>query len=780
MEDAILPPEPHMKTVDPGPVKPAIGGTWFSWWSRPDGYGSDTEHTAKRPKLDVEEASQTPLPGISPVQSAEETTQPMEGIIKNAMEFEGVSSASAANEREMPATTNQESQPRSWFGLWSSSQNRPSTPATDAGKDAAKDATPEITVSSDPPTIEEAAKPTTAEITPFDNKDDTDARPKSSAWAFWSTNKTEDPAPTPGGTQKQVGELAVADTPSQNNPEVAQFNEQREEAKAASVKSAPQRTGSLLRPGRRASKANSSKCVTKDNASATTPISLPASGSSSAPTTPSETAPPQAQTLEASSILTRIPDSSKPQASQPRLNLVLPTFDSTFQLPPNPGYMERLSTYLAQAMRLPGAHPMQQPIHVHKTTSSPTIKKAVALGIHGFFPGALIQKFIGQPKGTSVRLSNYAATAMKTWCAEHQGAGKDEVEIEKVALEGEGTIADRVSTLWKLLLNWLSHLRQADFILIACHSQGVPVAIMLVAKLIQLGALSPNVRLGICAMAGINLGPFLEYRSRLFGGVALELFDFCDSSSRVSRVYAESLELCLRHGVRITFVGSIDDQVVPLESALNIPISHPYINRAVFVDGQLHAPNFLTHLVVFAVKLTNLGVSDHGLIRQLSAPLAGSLVGGEGHSRIYDEPDVYRLAIDFALRSTEISPTTIQNTPPLSPAAKKHRRASSTLPTAPALADHLRRSSLTASLSPPPQQIGIAPTVADYEPPPTSANANPFVLPWAVRGVLEEYLVKREMKGEVEELVNEFEAWKPTSKVLKDVRWRLEGVKGMM
>jgi hypothetical protein len=185
-------------------------------------------------------------------------------------------------------------------------------------------------------------------------------------------------------------------------------------------------------------------------------------------------------------------------------------------------------------------------------------------------------------------------------------------------------------------------------------------------------------------------------------------------------------------------------------------------------------------LVVFAVKLRNLGVSDHGLIRQLSGPLAGSIVGGEGHSRIYDEPDVYRLATDFALRSTDITPSTVQ-TPPQTPSTTKQNRLStSTLPTAPALADHLRRSSLTASLSPQPLERGLAPIVAEYEPPPTSANANPFVLPWAVRGMLEEEMVKREMKGEVEELVSEFEAWKPTSKVLRDVRWRLEGVRGMM
>ena len=49
----------------------------------------------------------------------------------------------------------------------------------------------------------------------------------------------------------------------------------------------------------------------------------------------------------------------------------------------------------------------------------------------------------------------------------------------------------------------------------------------------------------------------------------------------------------------------------------------------------------LTHLVGFALKVRNLGVSDHGLVRELSNPLAGSLVGGEGHSRIYEDPSVY-------------------------------------------------------------------------------------------------------------------------------------------
>ena len=48
--------------------------------------------------------------------------------------------------------------------------------------------------------------------------------------------------------------------------------------------------------------------------------------------------------------------------------------------------------------------------------------------------------------------------------------------------------------------------------------------------------------------------------------------------------------------------------------------------------------------------------------------------------------------------------------------------------------------------------------------------------------MLEEEPVKKDevLREEVKELVREFEDWRPTSKVLKDVRWRLEGVRGMV
>lgn len=66
----------------------------------------------------------------------------------------------------------------------------------------------------------------------------------------------------------------------------------------------------------------------------------------------------------------------------------------------------------------------------------------------------------------------------------------------------------------------------------------------------------------------------------------------------------------------------------------------PTLQRAAVVNITISSS--LSHLVSFAMKLRNLGISDHGLIRELSSPLAGSLYSGEGHSRLYDDEALYR------------------------------------------------------------------------------------------------------------------------------------------
>lgn len=159
-----------------------------------------------------------------------------------------------------------------------------------------------------------------------------------------------------------------------------------------------------------------------------------------------------------------------------------------------------------------------------------------------------------------MRFANGAANAIQSWTARRGYS----CEIEKIALEGEGRIAERLEVLWNLLLNWMEDIRKADFVMIACHSQGVPVAMMLISKLIAFGCVG-TARIGVCAMAGVNLGPFGDYKSRWISGSAGELFEFAQEDSQVSREYESALNSALRFGVRVLYVGSIDDQLVSLE-----------------------------------------------------------------------------------------------------------------------------------------------------------------------------------------------------------------------
>jgi hypothetical protein len=182
----------------------------------------------------------------------------------------------------------------------------------------------------------------------------------------------------------------------------------------------------------------------------------------------------------------------------------------------------------------------------------------------------------------------------------------------------------------------------------------------------------------------------------------------------------------------------------------------------VFVDGRIHAPDFLTHLVGFTLKLRNLGLPDHGLIRELSPALAGSLYGGEGHSRVYEDPAVYALAVQHALETTSL------------PIPAKERP--STGGSFQGISIPVIGEKITGNTKEDVYKL----RVKDYEPSATSANPNPFFLPWAMRGLLEEEFVKKELGDEVEELLGMFENWKPTAKQLKDVKFRLEGVRSKL
>ncbi|ODQ56318.1 hypothetical protein SAICODRAFT_87028 [Saitoella complicata NRRL Y-17804] len=407
-------------------------------------------------------------------------------------------------------------------------------------------------------------------------------------------------------------------------------------------------------------------------------------------------------------------------------NHVLPEFDVCFPPPkPSRGLRRQISSMLHGHG---GAGSTGRPVRCALPTG---MKRAVCIGVHGYFPHPAVRSVLGQPTGTSVKFATMAAEAVKRWFDTNNPG--TELQIEKIALEGEGLVHTRLETLWKLLLQYVDIVQTADLLFIAAHSQGSPVAIQLLARLVEEGYIRDGARVGVLCMAGIHMGPFRElgemYLTKTYNalerGAARELYEFQDTGGRVSRRYQEALRVVLASGAKMCLVGSLDDQLVPLYSAVFSHLSHPSIYRAVFVDGQIYAP-FLARLIGFAMRMRNAGGKDHSLIMEISSALAGSLLGGKGHSRLYHEEAVYDLALRYTLETTTAAP--------------------------------------------------VAPKVTPFHA--EKRKENPFALPFAMRGIIDDPMVSREasFSEEVDKLRGEFEAWKPSTKPLKDLKYRLEPI----
>lgn len=540
IEEPPLPPDP----VTPRPDAPVSTWAWRSWWSRPDGY-ADGES--------VEDAKSTPLPGPTP---SEEPDAAVKGLgadtaVTQSAQDEAVKHASGQDTEmtDAPATNNNAPATApssgSWFWRWSNAQNAQANAPPEPGPvvEETLQAPSEPQAPKDPATPEQLAAPTkTPHATPTQL-----GSTKPSAWAFWYRGKpAQEAKPAEGGAQKHVGEVAVYDTPSQSHPEAAQFNEQEQpKPDTPTPAQQTQKEESLSKRSFRSLRGRPKTNGTPKNTPADTP-------NPSQVATPIKTSPVLAPTRLEVAPAAQLAPKQATQVKQEPANLLLPGFNTTYRLVQQPSFWQQVRQYFL------GGEPAAP--HLHINPAPPRIKKAVAIGIHGFFPAPIFQKVLGQPTGTSIRFANAAAAAIKEWSA----ARGYEPEIEQIALEGEGFIAERVNSLWKLLLNWIEHIKAADFILVACHSQGVPVSMMLVAKLIQFGCVNAT-RIGVCAMAGVNMGPFIEYKTKYFGPTAAELFEFSNPKSLVSQMYLASLDEVLRFGVRILYVGSIDDQLVSLE-----------------------------------------------------------------------------------------------------------------------------------------------------------------------------------------------------------------------
>ncbi|KAK3333318.1 hypothetical protein B0T19DRAFT_382016 [Cercophora scortea] len=667
--------------------QPTNSGWLGGWFGRP----TNTEPIA--PEALVSDSSENkptePTTSGQPEQEMSETPREPEQQAAKAPE---APSEPAAEQAPVPPVHGS-----SWFGFWSSApipqpDPAPATAEVEAPAQQARE--PEDVVMEDAP----VDAPVVDDIpTP---------PPKAgSTWAFWS----RDPGSSSGSKpahRTEPGQLAVIGEGSESHPQKSgalEVDDTRpKEPPSASARKDEQTKGTTTPRETKKSKRGRPQSMDLDESSV------------SRPSTPKIDPPAPKLDATPKANVSKTPTSIKAVQA----NLLLPSFNNTYRMKENPSIIQQITKLILRTQQ-------PQPKHVFLSGEPIKIKRAIAIGVHGLFPANYLRPMIGQPTGTSIKFANHTAEAIRRWADNH---GCADCEIEKVALEGDGRIGERVENLWKLLLNWIDHIRNADLIILGCHSQGVPVAIMLLAKLIELGVVT-TARVGVCAMAGVSLGPFPDYRSSMgmLMGSAAQLWEFSDPESEVSKRLEASTKAVLNFGTRITFIGSMDDQVVPLESAIYATAHHPYIYRAVFIDGRIHAPDFIGHLVGFAMKLRNLGVSDHGLIRELSTPLAGSLYSGEGHSRLYDDEQVFDLAVTHALETTSVGNVPCE--------IRKHQ----------------------------------APT-----------TPNPYHLPWIMRGLLEEEFVKSELNSETAELLRQFDDWKPVTKALKDVKYRLEAVRSKL
>ncbi|KAK3379856.1 hypothetical protein B0T24DRAFT_172238 [Lasiosphaeria ovina] len=689
------PQDTGLQATDEPVPKPPTTSSWRGWF----GNKTVTQEPSISEPAPPSPPDQEAAPGQEVCAPRPVASEPVEPVASETKPTDPVQDAQSEQQVSETHGALNQTRPSSWFGFWATGVANPAPlanapgPASDAVETSEPPKEPEDVVMEDAPPIVADAMPTPP--------------PKAgSTWAFWSRDTSSKSGKMPA-VREEPGQLAVIGDSSESHPKRTNSIEVKDtQTKDTPVKEAPLK--STVRDDQTKVVASPAKEASSKKSKRVRPQSMDIDDLP--PIRPST--PKSDPAAKAGPSKTPTPAKALPP------NLVLPSFNNTYRLKENPSIVQQIAQLLLRTQQPPANH-------VFLARERPKIKNAIAIGVHGLFPATYLRPMIGQPTGTSIKFANHCAESIRRW-ADANGCG--DCEIEKVALEGEGKISDRVENLWRLLLNWIDHIRNADLIIVGCHSQGVPVGIMLLAKLIELGIIT-TAKIGICAMAGVSLGPFPDYRSSMgiLMGTAAELWEFADPESEVSKRLEYSVKAVLRYGTRITYVGSIDDQLVPLESAIYAPAHHPYIYRAVFIDGRIHTPDFIAHLVGFALKLRNLGVTDHGLVRELSQPLAGSLYSGEGHSRLYDDEQVYDLAVTHALETTDVGDVPCE--------VIKHHGPS---------------------------------------------TPNPYHLPWIMRGLLEEDFVKTELSSETAELLCQFDDWKPTTKALKDVKYRLEAVRSKL
>jgi len=506
--------------VEPAPQKPASG--WFSWL----GWSSNPETTASKhepvsepstqnigdPAVVGANSSQTAAPEAN---KAEQCT--VQATSQLERRDETPSQVSPQDHSQAPEQESTPMAPKSsWFWSWSYSYWAAPTPSATSAQAEQSPGTEQSQDTKQPQTVVPLLSP---QEQPKDRvvEEHSTAKPSSetpaprsrsgTTWAFWSRDTGS--GLKKGAVQRgEQGQLAVMGESSETHPRIV--NSVDVKGNEAPVKEPTLKAGQKdqQKDQKKEQKKDQHKDQQKDQQQAKVDASAPSQDvpkpatretfkssnkrgrvqsteavpDASIPVPPSPPKPDAA----AQSVSSKAPSISIKPAPP---NLLLPSFTSTYRLKESPSILKQIARLVLRTQS-------SSQRHVFITNNPPKIKKALAIGVHGLFPAQYLRAMLGQPTGTSIKFANNCADAIRRWVDSH---GCSDCEIEKIALEGEGKIGERVTNLWKLLMNWVDLIRQADLVIFACHSQGVPVSMMLLAKLIELGIVK-TARVGVCAM----------------------------------------------------------------------------------------------------------------------------------------------------------------------------------------------------------------------------------------------------------------------------------------
>ena len=183
----------------------------------------------------------------------------------------------------------------------------------------------------------------------------------------------------------------------------------------------------------------------------------------------------------------------------------------------------------------------------------------------------MIQRVVGEPTGTSIRFADMMTEAVKSYFQDKFHIQLTDAMFTSIALEAEGVVEYRVDKFFDVIKErYAEQIQHADLVMVATHSQGTPVSIILLQKLLMEGLISPaSQRVGVLAMAGVSHGPFPALKTNLVvqyieQDAARQLFDFNYPSTYISKMFSKAMENLVQSGVRIAAVGSWYDQVVPV------------------------------------------------------------------------------------------------------------------------------------------------------------------------------------------------------------------------